>query len=41
MEEKIPRKPVELSDEFKANRTHVYDYTFDMFCKPKIKDYDK
>jgi len=31
MEERIPRKPVELSDEFKANRTHVYDYTFDMF----------
>ena len=31
MEEGIPRKPVEVSDEFKANRTQVYDYTLDMF----------
>ena len=31
MEEKISRKPVEVSDEFKANRTYVYDYTLHAF----------
>jgi plasmid stabilization system protein ParE len=31
MEERISRKPVDLSDEFKANRTHVYDYSLDTF----------
>jgi len=31
MEERIPRKPVEVSDEFKSNRTQVYDYTLDIF----------
>jgi len=31
METRISRKQVELSDEFKASRTHIYDYTIDMF----------
>jgi len=31
MEEGIPCKPVEVSNEFKANRTLVYDYTLDTF----------
>ena len=31
MEERISRKPVEVSDLFKANRTQVYDYTFATF----------
>jgi len=31
MEEGIPYKPVEVSDNFKAHRTHIYDYTFDTF----------
>ena len=31
MEEGIPRKPVEISDEFKAHRTQVYDYTLTTF----------
>jgi plasmid stabilization system protein ParE len=31
MEEGIPRKPVELSDTFKASRKHIYNYTLDTF----------
>ena len=31
MEKRISCKPVEVSDEFKAHRTHIYDYTCDMF----------
>ena len=31
MEERISCKQVELSDEFKANRRYIYDYTIDMF----------
>jgi len=31
MEEGLPCKPVEVSDIFKANRTHVYDYSLDTF----------
>ena len=31
MEEGIPRKQVEVSDEFKAHRAHIYDYTLDTF----------
>ena len=31
MEEGISRKQVELSSKFKVNRTHIYDYTIDMF----------
>ena len=31
MEERISCKSVELSDEFKANRNHVYNYSFDTF----------
>ena len=31
MEEGIPCKPVEVSDEFKVNRPHVYDYSLDTF----------
>jgi len=31
MEERIFSKPVDLSDEFKANRTRVYDYSLDTF----------
>ena len=31
MEEGIPRKSVEVSDEFKANRTQIYDYTLNTF----------
>jgi len=31
MEERIPCKPVEVSDEFKAHRTQIYDYTIDTF----------
>ena len=31
MEERIPRKQVEVSDKFKANRTRIYDYTIDTF----------
>ena len=31
MEEGIPCKPVEVSDEFKINRTNIYDYSVDTF----------
>jgi len=31
MEEKISRKPVDVSDTFKTNRTQVYNYTVDTF----------
>jgi len=31
MEEGISCKQVELSDAFKANRIHIYDYTINMF----------
>ena len=31
MEERISCKPVDVSDEFKAHRTHIYDYTIDTF----------
>jgi len=31
MEERIPRKSVEVSDDFKAHLTEAYDYTFDTF----------
>jgi len=31
MEERISRKAVEISDEFKAHRTYIYDYTLDIF----------
>jgi plasmid stabilization system protein ParE len=31
MEERISRKPVDLSDRFKASRIHIYDYTLDTF----------
>ena len=31
MEEGIPRKSVEVSDQFKANRTQIYDYTLNTF----------
>ena len=31
MEERIPRKSVEVSDNFKAHLTEAYDYTFDTF----------
>ena len=31
MEEGASRKPVVVSDEFKVNRTSVYDYTLDTF----------
>jgi len=31
MEKEISCKPVEVSDEFKYNRTQVYNYTFDTF----------
>ena len=31
MEERISCKEVELSDIFKANRIHIYDYTVDRF----------
>ena len=31
MEEEFSCKPVEVSDEFKANRTHIYDYSIDTF----------
>jgi plasmid stabilization system protein ParE len=31
MEERIPCKTVDLSDEFKKNRTQIYGYTHDMF----------
>ena len=31
MEEGIPCKPVEVSNEFKANRTHIYDYSLEAF----------
>ena len=31
MEEGIPFKPVEVSEEFKAHRNQIYDYSFDTF----------
>jgi len=31
MEEGIPCKPVEVSDEFKSHRTLIFDYSLDMF----------
>jgi len=31
MEERVSCKQVEVSDEFKAHRTQIYDYTFDTF----------
>ena len=31
MEEGIPYKPVEVSDEFKVNRKRVFDYSLDTF----------
>ncbi|MDR3250699.1 MAG: type II toxin-antitoxin system RelE/ParE family toxin [Tannerella sp.] len=31
MEESVSRKPVDLSDKFKASRIHIYDYTVDTF----------
>jgi len=31
MEERIPRKPVEVSDKFKYSRTHIYDYSIETF----------
>ena len=31
MEEGIPCKPVEVSNKFKANRTHIYNYSLDTF----------
>ena len=31
MEDGIPCKPVEVSDQFKAHRTDVYDYTCETF----------
>jgi len=31
MEERIPCKKVDVSDEFKANRTEVYDFTLNTF----------
>ena len=31
MEKGVPRKPVEVSDKFKASRAQIYDYTFDTF----------
>ncbi|MDR0835128.1 MAG: type II toxin-antitoxin system RelE/ParE family toxin [Tannerella sp.] len=31
MEERISCKPVEVSDNFKESRQHIYDYTMDTF----------
>jgi len=31
MEEELPCKPVEVSDVFKENRTHIYDYTLETY----------
>ena len=31
MEERISRKPVETSNEFKVSRTRIYNYTLDTF----------
>ena len=31
MEKTVSRKPVEVSNEFKANRTHIYDYSLEAF----------
>ena len=39
MEERISRKPVEVSDEFKVSRTHIYDYSFDVFGQVQAERY--
>ena len=31
MDNEIPRKPLEVSDEFKASRQQIYDYSFETF----------
>jgi plasmid stabilization system protein ParE len=31
METRISRKTIDLSDEFKVHRTHIYNYTIDQF----------
>jgi len=31
MEEELPCKPVEVSDEFKVRRTQIYDYSIETF----------
>ena len=31
MEERLPCKPVEVSDNFKGHRIDIYEYTFDAF----------
>jgi len=39
MEEGIPRKPVEVSDEFKIHRTHIFDYSIDTFGNIQAERY--
>ena len=39
MEKRLSRKPVEVSDEFKAHRTHIYDYSFDTFGQFQAERY--
>jgi len=31
MEDKVPRKPYIVSEEFRANRKHIYNYTLNTF----------
>lgn len=39
MEKRISRKPVEVSDEFKIHRAHIYDYSFDTFGQIQAERY--
>ena len=39
MEETIPRKPVDVSNEFKASRTQIYDYTMNTFGELQANRY--
>ena len=39
MEERVSRKPVEVSDEFKVSRTYIYDYSFDVFGQIQAERY--
>ena len=39
MEEGIPRKPVEMSDEYKASRRQIFDYSVDTFGEVQAERY--
>ena len=39
MGNEIPRKPLEVSDEFKASRQQIYDYTVDTFGEVQAARY--